>query len=55
MQSNKMNKGKKEGLRDKVGDAVEKLGDKVSGMGAGKVGKKIHDLGDKIEKHHNKK
>jgi hypothetical protein len=49
------NTGKKESMRDKVGDAVEKLGDKVSGMGAEKLGKKIHNLGDKIEKDHGKK
>ncbi len=53
MQSNKMQKGQKESLRDKIGNAVEKLGDKVSQSGAERVGKKIHDIGDKIEKRHN--
>ncbi len=44
----------KESMRDKLGDAVEKLGAKVSNSGAEKLGKKIHDLGDSIEKHHDK-
>ena len=55
MQSTKMPKEKRDALRDKVGNVVEKLGDKVSKAGAGRMGKKIHDLGDKIEKHHAKK
>ena len=36
----------KEGIAKKVGDAVERLGDKI---GANKVGKFVHDAGDKIE------
>ncbi len=49
---NKMRMGNKESIRDKVGGAVEKLGDKVSGAGATKLGQKIHNLGDKIERQH---
>lgn len=52
MQSNKAQKGQKESLRDKIGNAVEKLGDKMSKSGAERMGKKVHDLGDKIEKRH---
>ncbi len=42
----------KRGFRDRVGDAVEKIGHKISDAGATKVGQKIHNLGDKIEKEH---
>jgi hypothetical protein len=42
----------KRGIRDRVGDAVEKVGHKISDTGAPKVGQKIHDLGDKLEKNH---
>lgn len=42
----------KEGFRDKVGEAVEKLGHKVANAGMPSTGQKIHDLGDKIEKTH---
>lgn len=44
--------GKRESLRDKLGDAVEKIGHKISERGAPGVGQKIHDLGDKIEGSH---
>lgn len=43
---------KKEGFMDKVGDAIEKVGHKISEAGAPKIGQKIHDLGDKLEKKH---
>ncbi|MEZ0393401.1 MAG: hypothetical protein ACAH59_14370 [Pseudobdellovibrionaceae bacterium] len=33
----------------KVGDAIEKAGEKVSDMGAPKVGNRITNAGDKIE------
>lgn len=39
-------------VADRVGDAIEGVGHKVSDMGMPSVGKKIHDLGDKIEKSH---
>ena len=42
----------KNGFRDRVGDAVEKVGHKISDAGAPKVGQKIHDLGDRLEKDH---
>ncbi len=53
MNRDKMN-DQKESLRDKTGEMVEDLGEKVSNAGAPKVGQKIHDLGDKIEKTHKK-
>lgn len=43
----------KSSLTDKIGDAVEGLGHKISDMGLPSVGQKIHDLGDKMEKTHN--
>lgn len=42
----------KTSIADKVGGAVEGLGHKISEMGLPKVGQKIHDLGDKMEKTH---
>lgn len=43
---------KKSGLKDKLGEAVEKVGNKVSDMGATDLGKRIHDAGDRIEQSH---
>lgn len=43
---------KKKTVADKVGDAIEKVGHKISEAGAPKIGQKIHDLGDKIESSH---
>lgn len=43
---------KKSGLKDKLGDAVEAIGNKVSDMGAKDLGKKIHDAGDRMESSH---
>jgi hypothetical protein len=48
---NKTN-SKKETWSDKAGDALEKAGHKISNAGMPKVGQKIHDLGDKLEKDH---
>lgn len=42
----------KPSMTDKIGDAVEGLGHKISDMGLPSVGQKIHDLGDKMEKTH---
>ena len=42
----------KESFRQKAGDAIEKVGHKISEAGMPKVGQKIHDLGDSIEKDH---
>ncbi|MNL09456.1 hypothetical protein D3C87_1302160 [compost metagenome] len=41
-----------ESFRDKAGNALEKAGQKISNAGAPKLGQKIHDLGDKLEKTH---
>lgn len=43
---------KNETVSDKVGGALEKAGHKISDAGAPKIGQKIHDLGDKLEKNH---
>lgn len=42
----------RESLRDKAGDMIEKAGHKIAEAGAPKIGQKIHDLGDKVEKTH---
>ena len=39
-------------VSDRVGDAIEGLGHKISEVGMPGLGKKIHDLGDKMEKTH---
>ncbi|HVJ65814.1 MAG TPA: hypothetical protein VM901_11200 [Bdellovibrionota bacterium] len=49
---NPKNKNKKTSLRDRIGGAVEKAGHKIAEKGAPKLGQKVHDLGDKIEKSH---
>lgn len=52
MDENKdLNKDEK-GIADRIGDATEKIGHKISDAGMPGIGQKIHDLGDKIEKHH---
>jgi hypothetical protein len=38
--------------RDSAGEAIEKVGHKISDAGAPKIGQKIHDLGDKLEDSH---
>lgn len=43
---------KNKGFRNKAGDLIEKAGHKISDAGAKKIGQKIHDLGDSIEKNH---
>lgn len=43
---------KNESVRDKVGGAIEKVGQKISDAGATKLGQAVHDLGDKIEGTH---
>ena len=42
----------KTSIADKVGNALEKAGHKISEAGATKIGQAIHDLGDRIEKKH---
>ena len=44
-----------EGLAHKLGDAIEKVGTKISNAGAPKIGQAIHDLGDKLEHSQDKK
>jgi hypothetical protein len=39
----------KENLTHKAGDALERLGEKVTNAGAEKLGKVIYDAGNKIE------
>ena len=46
------NQDKKNSFADRAGGAVEKLGQKIADAGATKIGQKVHDLGDKMEKHH---
>jgi hypothetical protein len=46
------NQNQKKTVADSVGGFVEKVGHKVSDAGASKLGQKIHDLGDSLEKHH---
>ena len=48
MDANNFN-NKKEGIAHKVGETIEKLGQKISSAGASKIGKAISDAGDKIE------
>lgn len=38
--------------RNSAGDALEKIGHKISDVGLPSVGQKIHDLGDKLEENH---
>ena len=52
MPSTDMGPMKERTLADKIGDAVEGIGHKVSDMGMPSMGQKIHDLGDKLEKNH---
>ena len=42
----------KESFKNKAGDAIEKVGHKISEAGMPKVGQKIHDLGDSMEDKH---
>lgn len=44
-----VNNSKKEGFAHKVGDSIERLGEKVSNAGATKIGNAIRNAGDKIE------
>ena len=43
------NLAKKEGFTHKVGDGVERLGEKISHAGASKLGNAIYKAGNKIE------
>lgn len=37
---------------DRLGDKLEKAGKKIADAGMPKLGQKVHDLGDKMEKTH---
>ena len=43
---------KAEGLADKIGGGLEKLGHKIADAGAETLGQKIHDIGDSLETKH---
>lgn len=43
---------KKSGWKNTVGEALEKVGHKISEAGMPKVGQKIHDMGDDLEENH---
>ena len=47
--------GQKESVSHKVGDKIEKVGQKISNSGAQKLGKAISNAGDKIEHMNDKK
>jgi len=44
----------KKGFTDKLGEVVEKAGDRIADAGAPGLGKKIHDAGDRLEKTHSR-
>lgn len=48
-ENNKSINPKKSGFRKKVGDVIEKLGDKIEHAGMKKTGDAIEKFGDKIE------
>lgn len=41
--------GSKETIAHKVGDKIERLGEKISKAGAQKLGKSVYNAGNKIE------
>lgn len=49
------NKQKDRSFRNKVGEVLEKVGHKISDIGATKIGQKIHDVGDRMEETHDNK
>lgn len=52
MDNSKNRNKSSESFSEKAGNALEKAGHKISDAGAPKIGQKIHDLGDKLEKNH---
>jgi hypothetical protein len=40
---------KDQGVKHKIGDAIERVGEKLSDMGASKIGQKVSQAGNKIE------
>lgn len=51
MEQNKFDKnvGKNESFTRKLGDKIERVGEKISEKGADGLGRTVRDLGDKIE------
>jgi len=43
------NFGKKESFAHKVGESIERLGEKITRAGAPKIGKAVYNAGDKVE------
>ena len=42
--------GKKdESIKHKLGDAIERVGEKLTDMGASKIGKQVYNAGNKLE------
>jgi hypothetical protein len=48
-QMSESNKPKKEDVSHKIGDSIERLGEKITQAGAEKLGKTIYKAGNKIE------
>ena len=48
MEDNKYGK-KEETVKHKLGDAIERVGEKLTDMGASKIGKAVYNSGNKIE------
>ena len=46
---------KKESLSKKVGDKLERAGEKISNAGAQRVGEAVYNAGDKLEHMNDKK
>jgi hypothetical protein len=46
---NDMNKKQGESVAHKAGDAIERVGEKITQAGAGKIGRLVSDAGDKLE------
>jgi hypothetical protein len=49
MDKNKNASGGKESLSHKVGDKIERMGEKLKHKGAGKLGASVYRAGNKIE------
>jgi hypothetical protein len=49
---NTKNPNNKKSMGNKVGNLIEKVGQKIADAGTPKLGQKIHDLGDNLEKTH---
>jgi hypothetical protein len=49
MDKNQIKKEKEESMKHKLGDAIERVGEKLSDMGASKIGKSVYNAGNKME------